>query len=62
MQNEGETDNRKAMIMVPFDDFSVPSKSRVFIFSFIINLPYNSSSLYTTIHSCYTHACNNGFI
>ncbi len=34
MQNEGETDNRKAMTMVSFlfDDFSAPSESRMFIF------------------------------
>ncbi len=32
MQNKGETDNRKATIMVSFDDFSTPSESRMFIF------------------------------
>ncbi len=32
MQNEGETDNRKAMIMVSFDNFNAPSESRMFIF------------------------------
>ncbi len=30
--NEGETDNKKAMIMVSFNDFSAPSESRMFIF------------------------------
>ncbi len=32
MQNKGETDNRKAMIIVLFADFSAPSESRMFIF------------------------------
>ncbi len=32
MQDEGKTDNRKAMIVVSFDDFSAPSESRMFIF------------------------------
>ncbi len=32
MQNEGETDNRKIMIMFSFDDFSAPSESRTFTF------------------------------
>ncbi len=32
MQNEGETDNMKAAIMVSFDDFSAPNESRMFIF------------------------------
>ncbi len=32
MQNENDTDNRKAMIMVSFDDFSVPSESKMFMF------------------------------
>ncbi len=32
MQNEGKTHNKKAMIMVSFDDFSVPSENRMFIF------------------------------
>ncbi len=29
MQNESETDNRKAMIKVSFDDFSAPTASRI---------------------------------
>ncbi len=32
MQNEGETDNRKATIIVSFDGFRAPSASRMFIF------------------------------
>ncbi len=52
MQNEGETDNRKAMIMVSLDDFSAPSESKMFIFCLFINL--------TT--QLYTHASNRGLI
>ncbi len=32
MQNDGETDNRKALIVVSFDDFRAPSESTMFIF------------------------------
>ncbi len=31
MQNKGETDNRKIMIVFSFDDFSAPSESGMFI-------------------------------
>ncbi len=48
MQNEGETDNRKAMIMVSCDNFNTSSKSRMFIFWAF------SSIYYATLHSCYT--------
>ncbi len=32
MQNKGDTDNRKAMIMVSFDDFNARSENIMFIF------------------------------
>ncbi len=32
MQNGGKTDNKKAMFMVSYDDFSSPSESTMFIF------------------------------
>ncbi len=32
MQNEGITDNRKAMIIVSYNDLSTPSENRMFIF------------------------------
>ncbi len=49
MQNEGETDNKKAMIIVSFNYFSTPRKSRMFIY-------------YTTLYSHYTHPSNHGLI
>ncbi len=50
MQNEGETDNRKAMFMVSFYDFSAPSKSRMFILlAFSLRIIY-----YATLY--WTHA------
>ncbi len=52
MQNEGETDNRKAMIMVSVNDFSAPSESKMFIFWFFHQ--------FTT--QLYTHTSNHGLI
>ncbi len=33
MQNEGKTDNKKAMITVPIGEFSVPSKNEMLNFN-----------------------------
>ncbi len=51
-QNDGETDNSKAMTAVSFDDFSAPSESRTFIFWIFHQF---------TIQF-YTHASNHGLI
>ncbi len=47
---KGETDNRKAMIMGSFNNFSTLSENRMFIFCFFINLLQNST---LTLHSCF---------
>ncbi len=43
MQNEGETDSKKAMIMVSFDDFRTASESRIFIFWLFHQFTHNST-------------------
>ncbi len=45
MQDEGETDNRKAIIMVSFDDLmtlALQARVELLFFGFFINLLHNS--------------------
>ncbi len=45
MQNKGETDNRKAVIIVSFDDFSATSGNRMFFFLVFSSIYYTNSTL-----------------
>ncbi len=51
LRNEGETDSRKAKIVVSFDDFSAPSGNiECLFFGFFINVPHNSIFTLLTVN------------